>query len=139
MDILLAASIASISRERRKMKGSASGGKSDLNAAFVILLIAALPLLVYVPNAIFWTPFILSSLIPAIDLNLTYTFSMLGTFTLDLSILVHAWNIFVYTARVSGFRVELVRILTCGLYKPISTHSQSSATSHSVQPVSTAN
>lgn len=129
---MLAASILRISRERRKLIGNVTFSKSELNAAFVILLIAALPLLIYVPSAIFWTPYILSSLNSTMDLQLLYLFLILGSFTLDLSIMVHAWNIFVYTARVSGFRVELVRILTCGLCKPLSTNSQSFATSQSV-------
>ena len=132
LDILLAVSIARISRKRAKLVGSGSGGKSELNTAIVILLIGALPLLLYIPNAILWTPYILRPLFPGMNSEVIFLLAVFGKITIDLSILVHVWNIFVYTARVPSFRVELVRILTCGLYKPLSTHSQSFASSHFV-------
>ena len=129
LDILLAVSIARISRERVKIVGSGSSGRSELNTAIVILLMGALPLLLYIPNAVLWTPYILSPLLPDMNSKVIFLFAVLGTITFDLGILVHVWNIFVYTARVPNFRVELVRILTCGLYKPLSTYSQSLASS----------
>lgn len=129
LDSLLALSIARISRERRKMMGHESGktGRKELNSAFVILLMSGLPLIVYIPSAVFWAPYILSSVIPNISIQLILLFVQLGYLMFDLSIIVHVWNIFVYTARVSGFRSELLCLLTCGLYKPLVTHSQSSA------------
>ena len=129
LDILLAVTIERISRERLKLVGSGSGGRSELNTAIVILLMAALPLLIFIPNAIFWAPYILSSLLSDMNPKVIFLCSVLGLITFILGILVHVWNIFVYTARVPSFRVELVRILTCGLYKPLSTHSQSFASS----------
>lgn len=121
-----------ISRARRKILKNMSSGieRSELNTAFIILLMAGLPLSVYIPNAIVWTPYILRLVIPNISSQLTLICAQLGLLTLNLSIFVHMWNIFVYTARVSGFRLELLRLLTCGLYKPVVTRSQSSAYSH---------
>lgn len=132
LDCLLVVSIARISRERRKMMSNEAKGASrkELNAALVILLMAALPLSIYIPNAVVWTPYILSSVIPNMSSQLTLLCVQLGYLTLDLSIIVHVWNIFVYSARVSGFRSELFRLLSCGMYKSLITDSQSSAYSH---------
>ena len=132
LDILLAVTIARISRERLKLMSSGSGGKGELNTAIVILLMAALPLTIYTPNAILFMPYIISPLFPYINSKYIYLFAVFGGITFDCCPLVHLWNIFVYTARVPNFRVELLRILTCGLYKSLSTHSQSFASSQFV-------
>lgn len=132
LDSLLALSIIRISRARRLIMGNKFEGvkRSELNAAFVILLMAALPLSIYIPNAIFWIPSIFSTVFPIFSPQLKLLSAQLGYLAIDLSILVHLWNIFLYSSRVSGFRSELVRLLTCGLLKPSVTHSQSSAYSH---------
>lgn len=126
-DSLLVLSIMRIFRARRKLMGNGSVGvkSSELNAALVILLMAALPLSIYIPNGISYIPYIFSSVIPNISVQIRLLSAQLYLLTLDLSIFVHMWNIFVYTARVSGFRSELFRLLTCGLYKQLVTSSQS--------------
>ena len=140
LDSLLASSIARISNNRQAMiaggskggsgsgTGSGTGSRRELNAAYLILVMASLPLLVYIPNALCWFPYVVSSLVPNWNNQVSTLLAVLGRITLSLTIVVHFWNLYLYSFRVTGFLQELVRILTCGLVRPeIIASSQSSA------------
>ena len=138
LNILLASSVARISKDSKEMvvsgsgNGSNSGSRKELNAAILILVMASLPLLIYIPNALCFFPFILSSLFPNWNVQVTMLIAVLSRITLTLTIVVHFWNLFFYSFRVSGFLQELVRILTCGLNKLARNASQRSASTASI-------
>ena len=134
LDSLLASSIARISKTRQAMiavgskeeHGSGTGNRRELNAAYVVLMMGSLPLLIYIPNAIFWLPYVILSLIPNWNAQVTTLFVVLGRITLSLSVIVHFWNLFFYSFRVRGFFWELKRLLTCGLFRTMTSASQQS-------------
>ena len=140
LDSLLASSLARISNERQAMfsggskgvqgsdpgAGSDSVSKRELNAAYLILVMASLPLLIYIPNALCWFPFVVSSLVPNWNSQVSTLLAVLGRVTLSLTSVVHFWNLFLYSFRVTGFLQEIVRIITCGLVRPAFIASQSS-------------
>ena len=105
---------------------SGSGNRQELNVAYVLLVMASLPLLIYVPNAVFWFPYVVMSLLPNWSAQVSTLLAMLGRITISLGIAVHFWNIFFYSFCVTGFLQELVRILACGLIKLETLASQSS-------------
>lgn len=121
LDCLLAIRLLRILRERQEMmgdavvkEGSGPGNKRELNAAFVVLVMAAVPLTIYIPNALCWVPYMFSALIANWNGELTVFLAVLGRITISVSIVVHLWNVYLYWYRVPGFRTELVRLVTCG-------------------------
>lgn len=139
LDIALAVCIIRITRTRQQMfrsgggsesstnasgSHSASGSNRELNAAIVILVMAALPLTIYIPNAIFWGTYIFGSLLPNWNPNLSFFLVVLGRITISVSIIVHLWNIYLYAFRISDFRAELFRLLSCGNIRVKLSHSQ---------------
>ena len=115
--------------------GSTKGNKREMNATIVILTMAALPLIIYIPNAVFWGTNMYGSMLPNWNQNLGFLLILLGRITLSLSIIVHLWNIYLYAFRIQSFRRELFRLITCNYcFNKIqvsqhSHHFQSSATS----------
>ena len=93
---------------------SVSGKRRELNAAFVILVMAAVPLTLYVPNALFWVPYSLNMFIAIMNSEIIMLLAVLGKASISLCIVVHLWNLYLYWFRIPGFRAELVRLMTCG-------------------------
>ena len=93
--------------------GSAKGSKREMNATIVILTMAALPLTIYIPNAVFWGTNSYGSMLPNWNPNLGFLLVILGRITLSLTIIVHLWNIYLYAFRIHSFRKELFRLITC--------------------------
>lgn len=138
LNSVLASSISRILNDRQEMvsgskgaqgsgPGSGPGARREVNTAYLILVMASLPLLIYIPNALFWFPYVIASLFPNWSPQVSTLLAVLGRITLSMSILVHFWNIFIYFYRVTGFKQELVRIMTCGLVRPVIVGSLSSA------------
>ena len=115
--------------------GSTKGNKREMNATIVILTMAALPLIIYIPNAAFWGINMYGSMLPNWNQNLGFLLILLFRITLSLSIIVNLWNIYLYAFRIQSFRRELFRMITfnyCFNKIHISQHShqiQSSAAS----------
>ena len=111
LTLLLAAQLASITRQRRSLVAGGSdesAGSRESRAAAVIIALCIVNCVFYIPYGFSIAIFVLSQGIPGFPLSLSLLFLALFDLFTCFTIVMKLWNFYLYFVRIRTFRQQVL-------------------------------